>query len=95
MSDATTQQVGVPPTRLLPTDEEVRAALAQHAAPVPGRAGWWAFTSHLMNEYREADALRLTKVNLMLGTMPNGSITSEMLGAIVERIARIEQALSP
>lgn len=80
------------PAMTWPTDEEVRAALAQHAQPLPARGGWWAFKSHLMNEYREAEAPRLTKVNLMLGTTPNGSITSEMLEAIVERIAHLEQA---
>jgi hydroxypyruvate isomerase len=74
-----------------PTDQDIRAALEEHAIEIDGE---WAFRSHLMNVYSEAEALALTKVNLMLGTAPNGSLTAEMLVAFVDRIAAVEARLT-
>lgn len=71
-----------------PTDEEIRSSLEEHAVEIDGQ---WAFRSHPMNVYSEKQALTLTKVNLMLGTIPNGSLSTEMLESIVDRIARVER----
>lgn len=71
-----------------PTEQEIRAALSEHATEVsPGR---WAFHTHPMNVYSEAQVLTLTKVNLMLGTTPNGSLGTDMIEVIVDRIAALE-----
>jgi hypothetical protein len=73
-----------------PSDDEIRSALEEHAIEVkPGR---WAFHAHPMNVYGLDEALTLTKVNLMLGNKPNGSLSARMLEIIVERIAHLEQA---
>lgn len=74
-----------------PTPAEIRAALTAHAYEETD--GQWAFRTHPMNIYSETDALRLAKVNLMLGTRPNGSLGTTMLEAIVDRIAAVEREL--
>jgi hypothetical protein len=76
------------PPMTTPTEQEIRAALEEHAV----RKDWgdWAFHAHPLNYYNEAQALRLAKVNLMLGTTPNGSLTTEMIERIVDRIAALE-----
>jgi hypothetical protein len=76
---------------ITPTGSEVRSALEEHAIQVD--PDQWVFRTHLSNFYTEAEALELTRINLMLGTTPNGSITAGMLGAIVDRIAAVESRL--
>ncbi len=73
-----------------PGDDEIRAALEQHAHRLDD--GTWYFDRHPMNIYSEAQVLTLTKINLMLGTQPNGSLGTDMLEAIVDRIAHLEHA---
>lgn len=68
---------------ITPTDAEVREAFEEYAA-IESRSQFF---------YAEAEALKLAKVNLMLGTTPNGSITPDMLLAIVERLAGAESRL--
>lgn len=73
---------------MTPSDDDVRAALEAHA--VSTEPDQWWFRTHPMNVYTEAEALTLTRINLMLGTTPNGSLSAEMLLRIVERIADLE-----
>lgn len=73
--------------KILPTDQEIRAALEAHAIQVG--VDQWVFRTHLSNFYTEAEALKLTRVNLMLGTTPNGSITASMLERVVDLIAAL------
>lgn len=71
-----------------PTEQEIQVAFDEHVIPMNGE---WAFRAHPMNVYSEAQIRDLIKVNLMLGTTPNGSLGTGMLLRIVERIAALER----
>lgn len=75
-----------------PTEADIRRAMAEYAEE--RTPGWWSYHAHPMNAYTEQQTRDLAKINLMLGTAPNGSLTTAMLERIVDRIAAIEQQLA-